>query len=159
MSNDARTLAALWRDAVAEQRETPAYLVHESRGWAPVSWKEAATRVEELAHGLLALGATKGDRFAILAPSTVDWALLDFALLSIGAAVVPIYPTSSTSEVEYILENAEVRGIVCDDSHLEEMRSLQPRLPQLEHVLGFGGLDHVVALGRDHAATKPDAVA
>src|SRR6266498_1160383 len=98
MTEDKRTLAALWRAAVAETRDTPAYLIHEGDVWKPVSWDTAARRVEELAHGLLAQGIGKGDRFAILAPSTVDWALLDFALLSIGAAVVPIYPTSSASD-------------------------------------------------------------
>src|SRR2546426_11221321 len=129
MTEDSRTLAALWRSAVAETRDTPAYLVDQDGSWRPLSWREAARRVDELAHGLLALGIQNGDRFAILAPSTVEWALLDFALLSIGAAVVPIYPTSSVSECAYILENAEVRGIAADDSRLDEIQSLREQLP------------------------------
>src|SRR6266540_5350117 len=152
MTEDKRTLAALWRAAVAETRDTPAYLIHEGDVWKPVSWDTAARRVEELAHGLLAHGIGKGDRFAILAPSTVDWALLDFALLSVGAAVVPIYPTSSASECAYIFENAEVQGIVVDESRLNEFRPLREQLLPLEHVLGFGDLDDIAARGRDHAA-------
>ena len=159
MTEDKRTLAALWRAAVAETRDTPAYLIHEGDAWKPVSWDTAARRVEELAHGLLAHEIGKGDRFAILAPSTVDWALLDFALLSIGAAVVPIYPTSSASECAYILENAEVRGIACGDSRLDEIRPLREQLPQLAHVLSFGELDRIASLGRQHAGEHPQAVA
>jgi long-chain acyl-CoA synthetase len=159
MSDDSCTLAALWRTAVAETRNTPAYLVHEGDAWKPVSWDAAARRVDEVAHGLLALGIAKGDRFAILAPSTVEWALLDFALLSIGAAVVPIYPTSSTSECAYILDNAEVRGIACDQSRLEEIQPLRKQLPDLAHVLGFGELDRIASLGREHATEHPQAVA
>lgn len=159
MTEHSRTVATLWRDALAEPRDAPAYLVREGDAWKPVSWQEAATRVDELAHGLLALGIRKGDRFAILAPSTLDWALLDFALLSIGAAVVPIYPTSSVSECAYILSNAEVRGIAADDSRLDEIRSLREQLPQLAHVIGFGELDRISSLGRQHAREHPHAVA
>jgi long-chain acyl-CoA synthetase len=154
-----RTVAALWRGGVVEPRDSPAYLVREGDAWKPVSWDEAATRVEELAHGLLALGIRKGDRFAILALSTLEWALLDFALLSIGAAVVPIYPTSSVSECAYILKNAEVRGIAAEDSRLDEIRSVREELPQLEHVLGFGEFDRISSLGRQHAREHPHAVA
>jgi long-subunit acyl-CoA synthetase (AMP-forming) len=81
----AATLAALWRSAAAKPRDAPAYLVQDEDTWKPLSWDEAATRVDELANGLLALGVERGDRLAILAPSTVEGALLDFAPLTIGA--------------------------------------------------------------------------
>jgi long-chain acyl-CoA synthetase len=155
----AGTLAGLWLEAVAEPRGTPAYLEQDGGSWKPVTWADAARRVDELAHGLLSLGLRRGDRVAILGPSTVDWALLDFAVLSIGAAAVPIYPTSSPSEVAYILENAEVCGIVADDERLGDVRPVQQKLSGLRQVLGFGDLEHVASLGRDHAAEHPDATA
>jgi long-chain acyl-CoA synthetase len=157
-AEESRTLAALWRTAVAESRDTPAYLAYEGDAWKHVSWPDAARRVEELAHGLLSLGVKKSDRFAILAPSTVEWALLDFALLSVGASVVPIYPTSSGSECAYKLENAEVRGIAADDARLGEIQTLRKQLPQLEHVHGFGDLDEIASMGREHAAAHPEGV-
>jgi long-chain acyl-CoA synthetase len=158
--SDQRTLARLWREAAAEERRHSAYLVHENGAWRPVSWQEAARRVDELAHGLLELGLQKGDRFAILGSTGLDWALLDFALLSVGAAVVPIYPTSSPSECAYILDNANVRGIAVEDEERRpEIGGLRDRLPQLEHVLTFGDLDELSARGREHAAAHPEAVA
>ena len=63
----ARTVGALWRDAVAEGRDVPAYLVEGPEGWSPVSWQEAAQRVEEIAFGLLSLGVRKGESFGIIA--------------------------------------------------------------------------------------------
>jgi len=102
--DEPRTLAALWRTAAASQRTGAAYLEPVDGTWREVSWDDATRRVDQLAHGLLAEGIGKGDRIAILGRSCLDWALLDFALLSIGAAVVPIYPTSSPSEIAYILE-------------------------------------------------------
>ena len=62
-----RTIGRLWRDAVATQRDTPAYLVERADGWQPVSWAEAGAAVDEIANGLLELGVKKGDAFAISA--------------------------------------------------------------------------------------------
>src|SRR5437868_4320193 len=51
----------MWLDGAAKARPTPAYLSEEADGWREHSWAEAATAVDELAHGLLALGVKKGD--------------------------------------------------------------------------------------------------
>jgi long-chain acyl-CoA synthetase len=102
-----RTAPALWRYALAEQRTRPAYLVEASDGWREVSWDEAARRVDALARGLLARGVGHGDPVAILAATSLEWVLLDWAVLSIGAVVVGLYPTSSAKECEYILDHSE----------------------------------------------------
>jgi long-chain acyl-CoA synthetase len=148
-----RTVAALWRRAAAEGRAGVAYVQPDGGKWREVSWQEAARRVEELAHGLLARGIRQGDRVAILGPSCLDWALVDFALLSIGAAVVPIYPTSSPSEIAYILEDSEACGIITERA--EQLSDL----PALPLRLCFADLDEVGARGREHAAAHPEAVA
>ena len=90
-----RTIERLWRDAAAAGRTTPAYLIQDGDDWNPLSWAEAAERVESYANGLLALGVRKGDAFAILGSSRVEWALFDFALGSIGAIGAAIYANSS----------------------------------------------------------------
>src|SRR4029453_8778231 len=59
-----RTIARLWQDAVAQDRQTPAYLVQDGDTWREISWQEAAQTVEELAHGLLALGGRQGGALA-----------------------------------------------------------------------------------------------
>ena len=51
-----RTIAALWRDAIAEQRPGAAYLVETPEGWRAVGWAQVGRRVDDLASGLLALG-------------------------------------------------------------------------------------------------------
>jgi long-chain acyl-CoA synthetase len=61
-----KTIANLWRNAMAEGRQDPAYL-HEVDGeWREVTWADAATQVDELANGLPSLGIAKGDSFALL---------------------------------------------------------------------------------------------
>src|SRR5690349_10591735 len=102
-----RTIPALWRDAVAAGHEWPAYLVEDGDQWREMSWPEAATRVEELANGLLALGVRKGDPFAILGNTRLEWSLFDFALASVGAVAAPIYMNSSPKDARYVTEHSE----------------------------------------------------
>ena len=154
-----RTIAALWDEAVAEQRTEPAYLVEGPEGtWREVSWPEAATAVDELAHGLLALGVRKGDALGIIGHTMLEWSLFDFALAHIGAVAAPIYPSSGQREVRHILEDSQAIGVLVEGDEelglIEESRSL----PQLEHVLTFAGLDELRAKGRKHAAQDPEAV-
>ena len=102
-----RTAFSLWRSVVAEGGSAPAYLEEHPDGWTPVSWPEAAARVEALAQGLLARGVGPGDAVAVLSRTRLEWVLLDWAIMSIGAVVVGLYPTNSAKECEYILAHSE----------------------------------------------------
>jgi long-chain acyl-CoA synthetase len=149
-----RTIARLWQDAVARELESPAYLVQEGDSWRPVSWTEAAQAVDEIAHGLLALGVRKGDAFAILASTRLEWVLFDFALGLIGAVGAPIYMNNSPKDVQYVAEHSEAVGALCED---EEQRAKLDGLA-LEHVLTFAELPTLRERGRAHAAEHPRAV-
>jgi len=149
-----RTIARLWQDAVAANRSTPAYLVERDGEWREVSWADAAEAVDELAHGLLAIGIRKGDSFAILGSTTLEWALFDFALASIGAVGAPIYANSSPGDCAHVLENSDAVGILVEN---ETQRAKIADVP-LEHVYSFADLDDLRARGREHAAEHPRAV-
>ncbi len=154
-----RTIERLWRDAVAAGRTTPAYLVQEGDDWKPFSWEEAAERVESYANGLLALGVRKGDAFAILGSSRVEWALFDFALGRIGAIGAAIYANSSPKDAGYILGHSESVGVLCeDDGQRAKVESVRAEAPQLRHVLTFADLDDLAARGRAYAAEHPNAL-
>ncbi len=156
---DKRTIARLWRDAVAKKLTTPAYLVQEGDDWQPLSWAEAAERVDAYANGLLARGIRRGDAFAILATTRVEWALFDFALGQVGAIGAAIYANSSAKDVGYILEHSDAVGILCEDEEqLAKVETVRGRLPRLQHVLGFAGLDELAEEGRAFAAANPDAL-
>jgi long-chain acyl-CoA synthetase len=149
-----RTIARLWQDATARGWSGPAYLVDEGDGWRAVSGEEAATAVDELAHGLLALGIRKGDAFAILGSTRLEWALFDFALGLIGAVGAPIYMNSSPKDCAYVLEHSDAVGVLCEN---EEQRAKVDGV-ELAHVFTFADLEELRARGREHAALHPDAV-
>jgi long-chain acyl-CoA synthetase len=149
-----RTIANLWRDAMAEGRPDPAYL-HEVDGeWREVTWREAGQAVEELANGLLDLGVEKGQAFGLLGRTTLEWALFDFALALVGAVGAPIYASSSERDVQYVLEHSDAVGVLVED---DEQRA-KVDAGKLAHVLAFADLDELRARGRAFAAAHPDAL-
>ena len=154
-----RTIERLWRDAIAADRQTPAYLIQDGDAWHPLSWTEANERVEGYANGLLALGVRKGDAFSILGSSRVEWALFDFALGSIGAIAAPVYANSSAKDTGYILDHSESVGVLCEDetqrAKVDEVRTAAPRL---QHVLTYAELDDLASRGRAHATEHPNAL-
>jgi long-chain acyl-CoA synthetase len=154
-----RTIPALWRKAASAGRTNPAYLVEHGDHWHEISWNEAATAVEELANGLLALGLKKGDAFGIVARTTLEWCLFDFALGSIGVVPAPVYPSSSAKDTHYVLDHSEALGVLVeDDEQLAKVRE-GGEIPRLEHVFRFADLGELRAKGREFAAANPGALA
>jgi long-chain acyl-CoA synthetase len=158
MSTD-RTIARLWRDAVAQERTGPAYLVQQGDHWREVTWAEAAARVENLANGLLARGVRKGEAFATLARTTLDWALFDFALAQVGAIGAPVYANSAPQDVAYVLDHSESVGVLCEDSaQVAKVDLERASLPRLRYVLTFDDLPELEAEGAMFKAEHPSAL-
>jgi long-chain acyl-CoA synthetase len=160
----AATIGALWQRAVDARHDTPAFLVEDGGEWRPIGWEEAAGRVSALANGFLSLGVAKGDRVAILSRTRVEWTLADYALATIGAAVIPVYPTSSPSEVAFVLGDSATKVLVAEnEEQLVKVRGQE--LPALERVVGIdeagpgGTLADVEAAGWELAREQPDALA
>ncbi len=150
----ARTIANLWRDAVAAAHPDPAYL-HEVDGeWVEVDWADAASAVDEIANGLLALGVAKGDSFGLLARTSLEWALFDFALALVGAVGAPIYASSSARDTHYVLEHSEAVGVLVED---DEQRA-KVAGSAVQHVISFSELAELRERGRAYAAEHPAAL-
>ena len=150
-----RTISQLWHTATAAGRTSPAYLVERGDHWEEVSWEEAARAVEELANGLLALGVRKGDAFGILAQTSLEWALFDYALARVGAVGAAIYANSSPKDCRYVLEHSDAVGVLVED----EAQRAKIADVSLAHVLTFADLDELRARGRGFAAANPEALA
>jgi long-chain acyl-CoA synthetase len=154
-----RTVPQLWRDAVGGAPAQPAYLEETADGWRPVSWDEAAERVEGLAQGLLARGVRHGDRVAILSRTRLEWILLDWAVMSIGAVVVGLYPTSSAKECEYILGHCEaVLAFTEDEEQTRKLVSIRGSLPTLREIIPFDWLEKLESDGRLARHLKPEPI-
>ncbi len=124
-------------------------------GWAEISWHEAARTVDELANGLLALGIRKGDAVGILAQTSLEWSLFDFALGLIGAVGAAIYANSSPRDCLYVLEHSDAVAVLVEN---EEQRA-KIAGAEIRHVITFDDLDGLRARGRAFAEEQPNALA
>lgn len=155
-----RTIGALWQRATSEPRTLPAYLVETEQGWEPVSWAEAADRVDAVANGLLALGVGKRDVVGIVGRTRLEWILIDFAAGLVGAVAAPVYPNSSAKETAYVLDHAEA-GIVFveDEEQRAKVEGMLGQAPRIRDIRTFGELPELEERGRAFAAEHPRALA
>jgi long-chain acyl-CoA synthetase len=107
-------------------------------GWDPVTAAAFHDEVKAVAKRLLAAGVEAGDRVALMSKTRYEWTLLDYAIWFAGAVTVPIYETSSSEQVGWILENSAARAVVAEGAeHLSRVSALRGNLPDLLHVWTF----------------------
>jgi len=131
-----------------------------------MSYREFGDLVEDLAHGLAAIGLKHHDRVAILSENRVEWSIVDFAVMSIGGIVVPVYQTLSPDQMAYILMDSDVKVIFVENRYyFEKLMQIEDQLPELKTILTFEAIrnvDHpttifkrILRLGDKHRAARP----
>jgi long-chain acyl-CoA synthetase len=166
------TVPAVFRAAV-ERRAGQVWLREKSLGiWRELTWREVADAVDEIGHGLLALGFAPGERASILANTRLEWVLADLAVLCAGGVASGVYPTDSAEQVRYLCEDsASVVLFVEDDEQLDKALEARAALPRLARIVvfdmkglarvddpGIVSLDALRALGRAHRREHPGAL-
>ena len=167
-----RTVVERFRDRVATQPERPALRYHDGADWRALDWGAYGRAVEETAAGLITLGINPGDRVGLLSGNRPEWHIADLAILSIGAVTVPVYPTSSSPQVAYMLHDSGARVCFVDSAdQLAKVLLHRGDIPALERIVGLvplPGLDRDAVVlevdrirddGRSLLDERPEAVA
>jgi long-chain acyl-CoA synthetase len=170
-SSSTRTVVQRFRARVESQPERPALRHHTDEGWKHIDWGEYGIQVEQIAAGLTTLGIEHGDRIGLLSGNRPEWHIADMAVLSIGGVTVPVYPTSSSSQVAYVLRDSGSRLCFVDSAdQLSKVLLHLGELPDLELIVGlvpFPGfdrdtimidLDRLRERGRSALGEDPDTV-
>lgn len=93
--------------------------------WVNVTAKEFIREVYDVAKGIIAAGIEQGDRIIIISETRYEWSLLDFAIWAAGAVSVPVYPSSSLSQVRWVVEDSgAVLAITESQDHTELVQHL-----------------------------------
>ncbi|MEU6084745.1 AMP-dependent synthetase/ligase [Streptomyces sp. NPDC047108] len=119
--------------------------------WRDVTAAEFAAEVLATAKGLIAHGLRPGDRLAIMARTTYEWTLLDFAAWAAGLIPVPIYPTSSASQAAWIIHDSGAAACVVENVQQTRLISGERAgLPYLAHLwqLDAGAVSQLASAGR-----------
>jgi len=116
------------------------YLMHKVQGrFRGISFAEIRRRVEEFGLGLAALGVGKGDRVGLISESRPEWVIADLGTLFLGAFDVPVYPTLTPKQIEYIFDNAQVKlVIVSNQSQLSKILTVLPNLRRIKRIIVMG---------------------
>jgi len=135
--------------------------------WVGITHREALERVQAISLGLRELGIQPGDKISLVSENRPEWALADYACLAARATDVPIYPTLTAKQTEYILRDSESVAVFCSTAEqVSKVLEVRGSLPGLKHVIAFDGdaarrpgvtaLSAVEAKGRAAAAKHPN---
>lgn len=125
--------------------------------WQKTSTQEFVNLGNQISRGLLKLGIKPGDKIALITTATrTEWAVMDFGIAQIGAVSVPVYPTISSEDYDFIFNNAEVKYcFVSDRDLLDKVLKIKGNVASLQGVFTFDQLDgepnwrEVLDLGKD----------
>lgn len=119
-------------------------------GYFEYSTEDYLRNSNDISFGLLKLGIEKGDKIASITFNRPEWNFLDMGIAQIGAIHIPIYPTISDTDYEYILKHAEVKMIfVAGEEMYKRIQHILPQIPSLQALYTFRnlhGLHHLAEL-------------
>jgi long-chain acyl-CoA synthetase len=135
-STGSSTIADLLPTAAEKHAERVAVRYKREGEWRDVTYAEVGEIASEIARGLIDVGIDPGDRVAILCGTRPEWTYADFAIATAGAIAVPVYPTNSPEECQWVAGNSESRAIVCEDaSQVAKIVEVRDRLPSLQTII------------------------
>ncbi len=166
-----RSLADLFLSQADARKDRILYRFWRDGAWRSQTWAEAAAEVESMALGLVAAGVGKGDRVALYAANRVEWCLLDWANVCIGALTVPLYASSTPAQVSYVVEHSGASVLVVDSrANLEKLHAsaavpasvkttvlLDPEAepPGSDRERRVFSLERLQEMGRDYGRERP----
>jgi len=127
-----------------EKYNIPDALVTKQNGvWEKTSTQEYLNKANAISRALLRLGIQKNDKIAIISSNNrTEWHIMDIGTLQTGAQTVPIYPTISENDYEYILNHSEAMYcFVSDDEVLKKLNAIKNNVPKLKDVYSFNEID------------------
>jgi long-chain acyl-CoA synthetase len=134
----AATVATLPRSAAERFGDRLASRYKAGDEWREMSYDETLEAIEEIALGLVALGVQVGDRVGLLSDTRVEWTLASYGISAAGAVAVPVYPTNSPRECEWVLGNSGARAVICDNAdQVAKVERVRDALPALEDVVSI----------------------
>ncbi|HMQ10145.1 MAG TPA: long-chain fatty acid--CoA ligase [Oligoflexia bacterium] len=142
-----QTVPSIFFRHVHKHARKPVFADYINDSWQWLSWQEAAQIIASYALHLQSLGIEKGDTVAIMGENSSAWIMADLAIQSLGAVTVPLYPSGSRQQTEYILNHANVKIALLGESVLSH-----PAFKTLGH---YQSLKHVLSISPKTTLSSP----
>ncbi len=118
----------------------------ENKQWKKYSSSDVINYCNDVSYALLAMGITHNDKVAIISNNRPEWNFCDFGCQQANVVTVPIFPTISNHDLQFILNHAEVKMVfISDKSILAKLTQLENELPHLKHVISFNPIDGIMS--------------
>ncbi|MEO5652853.1 MAG: AMP-dependent synthetase/ligase, partial [Marmoricola sp.] len=149
------TSGNLTDDVITNATEHPESVMFSRRSgkeWTDVTAAKFHDEVRAVAKGLIAAGIERGDRVALISRTRYEWTLFDYAIWYAGAVTVPVYETSSASQVEWILSDSGAKAVVAETpEHMSRVKEVRGQLDDLHHAWAIesGAVGVLRTLGED----------
>lgn len=110
--------------------------------WQSLSTEDFYQKVQQVSRSLIKLGVKKGDKIALISTNNrTEWCIMDLGILQLGAVTVPIYPTITGPEYEYVLNHSESQYcFISDVEILEKLNTVRKNIPKLKEVYSFDSI-------------------
>lgn len=143
-----------------EHYNVPDALVTKYNGvWVKTSTEEYIAKANAISRALLRMGIQKDDKIALISSNNrTEWNIMDIGILQTGAQTIPIYPTISETDYEYILNHSgSIYCFVSDIEVLQKINLVKANLPNLKEVFSFDAIEgcrnwkELLVLGEDQS--------
>src|ERR1700743_1254501 len=134
---EASTVAEASRITARERAEEVAIRTKEDA--FTITWGRLLERVDALAGGLAKLGVQRSQTVALMLSNRPEFHLCDLAAMMLGATPFSIYNTYSPEQIEYLLNDAEAKVLICEQQYLPQILQARAGAPGLEHVIVIDG--------------------
>lgn len=110
--------------------------------WQSLSTEDFYQKVQQVSRSLIKLGVKKGDKIALISTNNrTEWCIMDLGILQLGAVTVPIYPTITGPEYQYVLNHSESQYCFISDAEiLEKLNTVRKDIPKLKEVYSFDSI-------------------
>lgn len=129
--------------------------------WVKYSGQKFYEITNSISYGLLRIGVKKGDRIALVATNSPEWNMIDFAIQQVGAICLPIYPTVSHDDYEYIFKHSEASIVFITNKHLyNKVSDIIATVPTIKETYlirpseGIKSLQELIDLGNENSDTE-----
>ncbi len=110
--------------------------------WVGITYSQLKEETESLGLGLASLGVKRGDKVAIIAENRPEWVYADMAILGLGAADVPLYPSLTSDSIEFILNDSESVGVICSNKfQLNKINKIKANCRTIKFVIVMNNAD------------------
>ncbi len=117
----------------------------ENKQWKKYSSEELINTVNHVSNSLLALGLTEKDKVAIISNNRPEWNFCDYGCQQANIVTVPIFPTISNTDLEFILNHGEVKAIfISDKSIYAKLVAIEKQIPNVKHIISFNPIEGIM---------------